>query len=74
MGQGHRAALLEIPSGCHGSHAVPCSGETHSREARVDIHLGVPLGGPPGWPPIYMVLVGLSITDFYRFFGLSWET
>ena len=21
-----------------------------------------------------MVLVGLSITDFYRFFGLSWET
>ena len=34
----------------------------------------IPLGSPPQMAPVYMVLVGLSITDFYGFFGLSWET
>ncbi len=61
------------PKGPHG----PPSGRIHSREGSQGVNIlpGCSLCiSPPQMAPIYIWFsVGLSSTDFYRFFGLSWE-
>ncbi len=75
------------PFGCHGSHdplgiqerpLAPLAprGQTQEGDPSVGVSGAFPLGSspPPGWPPPSLGSTSWSlVTEFYRFFGLSWE-